>query len=184
MRFSYALTSLAIRIAPAGARVWAEGLKAELGYVPAAEAASFAAGAIMMAVRLRLSHPPFVHGLARYGLAAAALIWAGLQLRLALDLNTTDRSLPTVLTFVTACVFGFGGLLTAVAGLRFTVLLGVPLLVIASVYAAGAAVLMPQSPNRALYQALAIEDAAALLTAVLLAALASRYAARRSGNST
>lgn len=179
MNVSRALANLAVRIAPADRRDWTEALRAELTEVPAGERASFAAGALMTAVRLRAADPAFVLLAARWGLAAAALVWALLHLRLGLKLYRVDPSLPALLASAAGVVFALGALVTAFAGLRFTFVLGAPVLVLLTVYTGGAALLMPDSPNRAFYNALALEDVFALLTAVLVAAGARRYAASR-----
>ena len=173
------LAALAVRISPAERRNWAEALRAELPYVPAGAAMSFALGGVVTALRLRVAHPPFVLGTARYGLAVGALVWAALHMRMWLHLNSVDPSLPAALSLATGIVFAIGGLITALRGLRPTVWLALPMLVLLGLYTGAAGVLMPQSPNRAFYQALALEDAVALLSAITVAALARCYAATR-----
>ena len=179
MNLAIAMAELAVRVAPARRRDWSEALRAELTEVPAGEQASFAAGALMTAVRLRTADPSFVLLAARWGLAAAALLWALLHLRLGLKLYRLDPSPPALLASATGVMFAAGALVTAFAGLRFTFLLGAPVLGLLTIYAGGAALLMPPSPNRAFYNALALEDLFALLTGVLIAAGARAYARRR-----
>ncbi len=175
------LAALAVRIAPADRKTWAEALGAELEHVERADTISFAAGGVLLAVRLRLADPGFVLGASRYGLAAGALVWAALHLRLASRLDGIDPSLSALPTYVAAGVFGVGGVVTALAGLRFTCLLGLPTLAAAATYTVAAGLLTGQSPNSALYQALAVEDLLSLALAVGIAAAARRYANRRAG---
>jgi hypothetical protein len=124
------LAALAVRIAPADRKDWAEALLAELAHVPPAEVTAFAAGGLLAALRLRLTHPAFVLVASRYGLAAGALLWAALHLRLFLHLQEVAPGEAAVRTYllVTTAIFALGGLITAAAGLRFTCLLGLPML--------------------------------------------------------
>lgn len=176
------LAALAVRIAPADRKDWAEALLAELAHVPPAEVTAFAAGGLLAALRLRLTHPAFVLVASRYGLAAGALLWAALHLRLFLHLQEVAPGEAAVRTYllVTTAIFALGGLITAAAGLRFTCLLGLPMLGLAALYTAGAGVIAGTSPNAALYQALAVEDLLSLVLAVAIAAAARGYA-RRAG---
>lgn len=178
MNLPQRLADLALKITPGSRRGWAQAMRAEVAHGPARQDLAFAAGGLLMAVRFRAAHGPSVLATARYGLAAAALVWAGLHLRLAGGMGE-EASLPRLLETVTATLFGVGGVLTALFGLRATVLLGAPLLALVGVYAAGAGLLMPDSPNRDWYLALAVEDFAALLLAVTLAVAARRYGRRR-----
>lgn len=179
MNLARAIAELAIKIAPTEDRPWAAAMKVELDYVPAASTLAFACGALMTATRLRIASPVFVEGFARYGLAASALLWSGLQVHLAMKLGALEPASPTLILFAAALVFAIGGLTTAVAGLLSTIRLAVPALALAAIYAACVGVLIPQSTHRALYQALAFEDAFALLTALLLALAARRYVDRQ-----
>jgi hypothetical protein len=171
MSLARRLAELSVRITPAERRDWAEAIRAELDHVPADRSLGFALGAVVAAVRLRGAHPPFVLAFARYGLAAAALVWAALHLRLGAKLE----GLPSTLSYAMSAVFAVGGLITAAAGLRLTALLASPLLLLVGVYTAGTVAFLPQSPNRAFYVALAVEEVFVLLMALLIAVAARSY---------
>jgi hypothetical protein len=175
------LADVAVRIAPAKRRAWVEASRAELAHVPSKDVASFAIGIFGMALRLRLTSPPFVLVAARYGLAGAALIWAVGCLRLGLHLDSMDHALPAAAVLATAAIYGLGVLTTALAGLRVASVLILPPLLLAGLYAAGAASFSPQFPNQAFYQALATEDAITLLAALAIAVWAQRYGASELG---
>ena len=182
MTLARALADLAVKVAPVDSRVWATAMRAELEYVPAASGLAFAWGALTTAVRLRAASPAFVEGVARYGLAASALVWAGLNIRLALKLGAFEPAPPTPILYAAALVFAIGGVATAAAGLRSTIRLAVPALALAALYAACVTALAPPSPHRAFHQSLAFEDVVALLTALLLAVLAKRYVDRQTAS--
>lgn len=178
MSLARTLTEWTVRLAPAPRRGWAEAIRAELEHVPPDRALGFAAGGLWAAIRFRAADPGSVEAAARHGLAAAGLVWAAMALRLGLEMQARGAILGAAMLFATAGVFGLGGLATAAAGLRATVLLGAPALAVAGAYAAGAGALLTGSPHRAFYQALAVEDFAALLLAVTVAAAARRYGRR------
>ena len=179
MNLARRLAALAVRIAPRDRRAWAEALQSELAFVPAQATTSYAAGGVVMALRLRIAHPPLVLGAARYGLALAALAWSALNLRLALQVSDVQPWLPTWLMVAVALVFAVGGIATAAGGLRLTSRLSVLALGLVAAYAGAVAFLLPASPHQAFYSALAVEDAFALLLALLIATSAQRYATAR-----
>lgn len=179
-RLARTVANLAVKVAPPERRAWAEAARAELGHLPEdASATAFAVGGLQTALGMRLASPAFVLSAARWGLAAAASVWATLHLWLAGRLDDAGAPLPYGLSYVAAGVYGLGAVITAVFGPRVAAWLVAPVLAIAVVYAAGAATLLTQSPNRAFHQALALEEVAALLIAMLVALGASRYADQR-----
>lgn len=179
MSLARTLAALALRIAPPDRRAWAQALQAELAFVPARAATSFASGGLVMALRLRLAHPPLVLGAARYGLALAGLAWSALNFRLGLQVSGAQPWLPTWLLFAAAAVFAVGAIATAAGGLRLTSHLVVPALGLLAAVAGTAALLLPGAQHLAFYAALAVEDAFVLLMALLIATSAQRYAAGR-----
>lgn len=178
MSLARTLAALAIRLAPPARRPWLQAMQAEAEHAPDRRAAlTFAAGGLAVAVRLRLADPPFVHGAARWGLAGAAVVWAVLKLRLAATLGP-DAPLLAAWALATAAVYAVGALVILGPGLKLATKLVAPALAVAVLYAFGAHVMLMESPHRATYRALAIEDAVALATALLIALMAQRYIAR------
>ncbi len=178
MSLARTLASLAVRLAPAKRRPWLQAMQAEAEHASEGRAAlSFAAGGLIVAVRLRLVDPPFVHGVARWGLAGAALIWAVLKLRLAATLGP-EVPLLTTWALATAAVYAVGALVIVGLGLKLAARLVAPALIAAVLYALGAHAALVESPHRAAYSALALEDAVALATALVIASLTLRYVAR------
>lgn len=175
MKLARKLADWTVRIAPASRRSWAEAIRAELDHVPPGRAWEFSAGGLLAAARFRAFDPAFLETSARYVLAGAGLVWAAMAFRLGLELHGGGVTLGAAMLFVNAGVFGVGGLATALAGLRITVLLGLPTLAAAGLYAAVAGELLTGSPHSAFYRALAIEDFAALLLAVVIAAGVRQY---------
>jgi|GEM_PF-1578905 len=178
-RFADALAQAAVSASPPERREWAEAMRAEVDHLPDSDAAAFAAGCLWTAVRARVDSAGFVLGAARWGLVLAAILWAGLHLRLAGRMSAADAALPEALSYAAAAIYALGALATALFGLRVTAVLATPVLGLTAIYAAAAATLMPQSPNRAFYQALAVEEVAVLLAALLIALVAPRWAAAR-----
>jgi hypothetical protein len=175
MNFARLLMAAAVGVAPAARRSWAEGIRAELPYVPAREATAFALGALVAAVRFRLFDAQFVAGAARYGLAICGVGWGLMGLRLGFELRDADTPMVSGVIFTTAAVFGLGGVLTAIGGLRLTARLGTPALFLAIAYALAAGTIAQGAPYSEFLRALAIENVAALLLALLVAVAARQY---------
>lgn len=166
-------------VAPPERRDWAQAMRAEVANVPDSAAASFACGCLWATIRARAVSAPFILLTARWALVIGATAWSALNLWLAGRLSAADAALPATLAYVAAAIFALGALLTARLGLRATVVLATPVLVLAGLSAAGAELLLPASPHISLYQALALEDFVVLLMALLVALGVPQWVAAR-----
>lgn len=176
MSLARILADLAVRIAPSDRTPWAEAARAELDHVPSGEQVSFAAGALLAALRLRVAAPAFVMAAARHGLAAGAVVLAVLCFRLGWRLSGSEPSLPAAILTAAGGAWALGGLVTWIWGLRAARRLLPVALAPVLLYMIGAFTLLPESPNHLFYRALAIETAGALVWALLLMSAALRYA--------
>lgn len=178
-RCAGALARAVVSVVPPERRTWAEAMRVEVEHLPDSAAPSFAGGCLWAAIRARAASAAFVLQATRWTLAAGAMIWSALNLRLADRLSVADASLPASFAYVAAGLYGLGALATARLGLRATAVLITPVLALSAICAATATVLTPRSPHSAFYQALAVEEVGILLMALLIALGVSSWAARR-----
>jgi hypothetical protein len=152
-------------------------MRAEVEYLPDAAAPSFASGCLWAAMRERAATDAFAVQAARWFLVLSAVAWSALNLRLAGRLSVAETTLPETFAYVSAAIYALGAVATATLGLRATIALIGPVLILAAVLAADATLLLPQSPYTTLYRALAIEHLSVLMVALLIALGVSRTAA-------
>ena len=160
---------IATYILPEDRKDWAMGMQAELDHLPARTALSFAWGCIFAAVRMRVSSPSFALASARWFLALGAVGWSALHFWFANTLPSEDLTSAATLSYATAVLFALGGFLTALFGLKAITILAPPLALLLGAAIMGAELAMPTTPEIALLKALAIEDLATLVLALLIA---------------
>lgn len=177
--FARRIAAIAVRVAPAARREWIAAIAVEVEHAADAhDAALFALGGLSTALRLRLAEPAFAPVAVRWGLAVAALVWAGMNLVIAYRLDAAEASIGAALCFAAAAIYVVGAGVLAAGGLRMGLILMTPVLALWTAYAAGAATLLTGSPHRRIYQALALEEVAVLVVAVSLGVWSLRRGAR------
>jgi purine-cytosine permease-like protein len=112
-------------------------------------------------------------------LVLGAIGWSAANLWLAGRFSAAGAASPATFAYASAAIYGVGALLTAALGLRATVILATPLLVLVGLVAARTEVLLPPSSYNRLYQALALEQCALLVVVLLIAGCVPSWAAAR-----
>ncbi len=176
-RLATALAQMAVMMAPAERRTWVDAMRAEVEYLPDEAAPSFAIGCLWAAMRERATTAAFAVQAARWFLVLSAVAWSALNLRLAGRLSVAETSVPATFAYVSAAIYALGAVATATFGMRATIALIGPVLILAAVLAADTTLLLPHSSYTALYRALAIEHLSVLMIALLIALGVSRTAA-------
>ncbi len=164
-----ALMRLALIAAPPERREWAEAMRAEVAHLPDASVQSFALGCVWATVRARAGSPAFILQATQWVLVLGAIGWSAANLWLAGRLSGAGAASPATVAQASAAIYASGALLTALLGLRATMVLATPMLVLVGLIAAGAEVLLPPSPYNDLYQALALEQCGLLAMVLLIA---------------
>jgi hypothetical protein len=177
-----ALMRLAAMVAPPERREWAEAMRGEVEHLPDSAAQSFAWGCLWATMRARAGSPASVHQATRWLLVLGALGWSAGNLRLAGLLTGAGAAFPATVAYASAAVYASGALLTALLGLRATIVLATPVLVLAGLVAVGAEVLLPASPYAQFYRALALEQCVLLVIVLLIAGGVPGWAAARQGS--
>jgi hypothetical protein len=180
-RAADALMRAALIAAPPERREWAEAMRAEVAHLPDSCAPSFAWGCLWATVRARAGSPAFILQATRWGLVLGAIGWSAANLWLAGRLSAAGATSPATIAYASAAIYASGALLTALLGLRATVVLATPLLVIVGVVAAGTEILLPPSAYHRLYQALALEQFGLLAIVLLMAGGVPSWVAAREG---
>jgi hypothetical protein len=172
---------LALIAAPPERREWAEGMRAEIAHLPDSSVQSFALGCLWATVRARAGSPAFILQATQWVLVVGALSWSAANLWLAGRLSGSGAASPATVAYGSAAVYASGALLTALLGLRATMILAAPVLLLVGLVAAGAETLLPPSPYNNFYQALALEQCALLVVVLLIAGGVPRWVASREG---
>lgn len=176
-----ALMTLALIAAPPERQAWAEAMQAEVAYLPDTSAQSFAWGCLWATSRARAGSSAFILQATRWLLVLGAIGWSAANLWLAGRFSGADAELPATIAYASAAIYASGALLTALLGLRATVVLATPLLVLVGLVAARTEILFPLSPYTHLYQALALEQCALLAIVLLIAGGVPNWVAARQG---
>jgi len=164
-----ALMKLALIAAPPERREWARAMRAELAHLPDSSAQSFASGCLWATVRARAGSSASILQATQWVLVLGAIGWSAANLLLAGRLSAAGAASPATVAYASAAIYASGALLTALLGLRATVVLATPVLVLVALIAAGTGVLLPASPYNNLYQALALEQCGLLAMVLLIA---------------
>jgi len=175
------LMRLALIAAPPERREWAEAMRAEVAHLPDSSAQSFAWGCLWATIRARAGSPAFILQATRWVLVLGAISWSAASLWLAGRLSGAGAASPATVAYASAAIYALGALLTALLGLRATVALATPVLVLVSLVAAGTEMLLPPSPHNLLYQALALEQCVLLVVVLLIAGGVPGWVAAREG---
>jgi hypothetical protein len=176
-----ALMRLALVAAPPERRDWAEAMRAEIPHLPDSSAQSFALGCLWATARARAGSPAFILQWTRWMLVLGAIGWSAANLWLAGRLSAVGAALPATVAYASAAIYASGALLTALLGLRATVVLATPMLLLVALLAAGTEALLPASHHNVLYQALALEQCGLLIMVLLIAGGVPRWVAARKG---
>jgi len=175
------LMRLALIAVPPERREWAEAMRAEVAHLPDCSAQSFAWGCLWATLRVRAGSSAFILQSTRCVLVLGAIGWSAGNLWLAGRLSDAGAAGPATVAYASAAIYAAGALLTALLGLRATVVLATPVLVLVGLVAAGTEVLLPTSPYSALYGALASEQCALLAAVLLIAGSVPSWVAAREG---
>jgi hypothetical protein len=180
-RHADALMRLALIAAPPERREWAEAMRAEIEHLPASSARAFALGCLWATLRTRAASPAFILQATRWVLVLGALGWSAGNLWLAGRLSGLGAAAPATVAYASAALYASGALLTALLGLRATVVLATPLLVLVGLVALRTEALLPPSSFNPLYRALALEQSSLLIVVLLIAAGIPGWVAAREG---
>lgn len=176
------LMRLAFLAAPPERRDWAEAMRAELSYLPDPCAPSFALGCLFTTTRARAASGPFLLLATQSVLVLGAVGWSAGNLWLAGRLSATGATIPATVAYASAAIYALGALVTALLGLRATVVLSIPALALTGLIAARPEMLLPPSPHNHLYHALALEQFTLLAIVVLIANGVRGWVAAREGH--
>jgi len=174
-----ALMRLALIVAPPERRDWAEAMRAEVAHLPPSCAQAFALGCLWASIRARAGSPAFILQATRWVLVLGAIGWSVGNLWLAGRLSGAGAALPATVACASAAIYASGALLTALLGLRATVVLATPMLVLVGLVAAGTGLLLPAFPYDGLYRALALEQFGLLAIVLLIASGVPSWLAAR-----
>jgi hypothetical protein len=180
-RVADALMRIARIAAPPERREWAEAMRAEIAHLPDSSVHSFALGCLWATIRARASSSAFILEATRWVLVLGAVSWSAANFWLAGRLSGAGAALPATVAYASAAIYASGALLTALLGLRATVVLATPLLVLVGLAATRTEILLPPSHYNSLYQALALEQCALLVMVLLIAAGVPGWVAARQG---
>jgi hypothetical protein len=175
------LLKMALIVAPPERRDWVTAMQAEVAHLPDSAVQSFAWGCLWATVRARAGSPAFIVATAQWVLVLGAISWSAGNIWLAGRLSGAGASSPTAVANASAAIYASGALLTAMLGLRATVILVTPLLLLVGLVATGAEILLPSSEYNGLYQALAVEQFSLLAVVLLIAVGVPRWVAAREG---
>lgn len=138
---------------------------------------------MLAAIGWRASDPRSVAVVAQWGLAAGALLWAGLLAHLAWRLAGADAGLAAVFAGL-GLIAGAGAVLTARLGLDVVIRPGGACLVVAAGYAAFAPMLTPDFGSLRYCRAVSIEIAGLLALAIGIAMVVQAYGRRETARAS
>jgi hypothetical protein len=156
-------------------------MQAEVAHLSDSSAQSFAWGCLWATIHARAVSSSFLLRATQSVLVLGAIGWSAANLWLADRFSGAGADSPAAVAYASAAIYAAGALLTALLGLRATVILATPVLVLVSLVAAGSKVLLPPSPYNGLYQALALEQCGLLIVVLLIASGVPNWVTARQG---